>query len=303
MTPPEKIAVVGAGLMGHGIAQVFADAGHPVAVHDPNEEALESVPVRVAANLKELGHDVEAAERVALCRSLEDAVRDAAFVVEAAPEKLEVKQAIFGSLAELTGPDTVLATNTSVIPVTQIAGDLESRHRVVGTHWWNPPYAVPLVEVVQARHTAPAVVERTLALLRHVGKQPVHVKRDVPGFVGNRLQHALWREAFALVADGVCEAETVDSVVKTSFGPRLAVMGPIENADYIGLDLTLDIHQHVLPNLDCTPGPSTYLRDLVEQGDLGMKTGRGFRTWEPQDAERLRDRLLRHLTGSQTQQR
>jgi 3-hydroxybutyryl-CoA dehydrogenase len=116
-------------------------------------------------------------------------------------------------------------------------------------------------------------------LLSAVGKTPVRVNKDVPGFIGNRLQHAMWREAIALVQNGVCDAETVDTVVKASFGMRLAVLGPLENADLVGTDLTLAIHEHLLPDLDRTAGPVPYLRALVEQGRLGMKTGAGFREW------------------------
>ncbi|WP_030438373.1 3-hydroxyacyl-CoA dehydrogenase family protein [Actinoplanes subtropicus] len=293
-----KIAVVGAGLMGHGIAQVFAEAGHPVSIHDPQPETLASVPARVAANLGILGRDVAAAGRIRLQATLEAAVADAEFVFEAAPEKLPLKQVIFAKLEKTVAAGTILASNTSVIPIMQIAAGLDTPGRVVGTHWWNPPYLVPLVEVVQAERTEPAVVQRTLALLQAVGKEPVHVRRDIPGFVGNRLQHALLREAFALVADGVCDAETVDRVVKSSFGPRLAVLGPMEGADYVGLDLALDVQEFILPDLDRSPTPSPYLSMLVEQGRLGMKTGAGFRSWDPEAAVRMRERLLRHLMNA-----
>ena len=287
--------MIGAGLMGHGLAQVFARAGHPVALHDPDARALGSAPARIAANLQRLGDDVTAVERVSLCAELAGAVAGASIVFEAAPEKLPLKQAIFAQLERLTAVDVLLATNTSVIPVGQICAGLRTPERVLGTHWWNPPYLVPLVEVVQAQQTDPAAVERVIVLLRSVGKEPVHVKRDVPGFVGNRLQHALWREAIALVADGVCDGETVDQVVKAGFGRRLAVMGPIENADYIGLDLTLDIHEQLLYDLNRSPEPSAHLRELVAQGELGMQTGRGLRRWQPGDRDRLQAELLTHL--------
>jgi 3-hydroxybutyryl-CoA dehydrogenase len=291
----EQIAVIGAGLMGHGLAQVFAQAGHPVTIHDPDPAALGSVRERVAANLRELGGDPDAAQRITPHAELADAVAQADVVFEAAPERVALKQEVFAALERHAPPDAILATNTSVIPVARIAERVRSAGRVVGTHWWNPPYLVPLVEVVQAQRSDPAVVEATIALLRRAGKEPVHVRRDVPGFVGNRLQHALWREAFALVAAGVCDAETVDQVVRLGFGRRLAVMGPIETADYIGLDLTLDIHEQILHDLDVTPGPSPHLRELVERGDLGMKTGRGFRAWEADDQARARAVLLEHL--------
>jgi 3-hydroxybutyryl-CoA dehydrogenase len=290
-----RIGIVGAGLMGHGIAQVFAEAGHAVAITDPDAATLAAGPERVVANLAALGRDEAAVERIELRGSLDDLVADADWVVEAAPERLALKREIVAELERRARPDAILATNTSVIRVGAIAEGLQSAERVVGTHWWNPPYLIDLVEVVQGPATTLDVVERTIALLADAGKEPVHVRRDVPGFVGNRLQHALWREAIALVAEGVCDAETVDRVVKASFGRRLAVMGPLETADLIGLDLTLDIHEAVIEHLDRTPGPSPHLRALVEAGRLGMKTGSGLRDWEPGAAERARTTLLRHL--------
>lgn len=296
--PAERIAVIGAGLMGHGIAQVWARAGHAVTVYDPQPEALASVPARVRANLEDLGQDVAAVERIALHADLATAVAGADWVFEAAPDRLELKQAIFARLEEAAPAGAVLATNTSVMPVGEISARVASAHRVVGTHWWNPPYLVPLVEVVQVQRTDPEVAHRTIALLERVGKEPVMVSRDVPGFIGNRLQHALWREAFALVAEGVCDAATIDRVVKASFGRRLGVMGPMETADYVGLDLTLDIHEHVLHDLDRTPGPSPLLRELVARGDLGMKTGAGFQQWTPEDPARMREQLMQVLKPS-----
>ena len=139
---------------------------------------------------------------------------------------------------------------------------------------------------------------RTIELLDGVGKAPVHVRRDVPGFVGNRLQHALWREAFALVEDGICDAETVDFVVKNSFGMRLPVLGPIENADLVGLDLTLSIHEYLMPHLSRASEPAAVLREHVERGELGMKTGRGFRTWPAGEAQEVRERLVGHLVAT-----
>jgi 3-hydroxybutyryl-CoA dehydrogenase len=290
-----RIAVVGAGLMGHGIAQVFACAGHEVAITDPDPEALASVPERVAANLERIG--LGPAPAIELCAELERAVDGAEAVFEAAPERLELKRELFARLGRLTPPETILATNTSVMSVGEIGADADAPGRVVGTHWWNPPYLIPLVEVVEAERTDPDTVTRTIRLLESVGKEPVHVRRDVPGFVGNRLQHALWREAFHLVDEGVCDAETVDRVIKRSFGLRLPVLGPAENADLVGLDLTLAIHEYVLPHLDRTPGPAAALQEHVERGELGVKTGRGFLDWPEGEAQAVRERLLDHLVA------
>jgi 3-hydroxybutyryl-CoA dehydrogenase len=297
----ERVAVVGAGLMGHGIAQVFAEAGAPVAVWDPNPEVRASVPDRVRANLRSLGRPPQAAdrviERVTVHETLEPAVDGAGVVIEAAPEDLATKRQLFERLGGLTAEGTMLATNTSVMSVGAITERARHRGRTLGTHWWNPPYLIPLVEVVQAEATDAGVVERMMGLLAWAGKTPVHVRKDVPGFVGNRLQHALWREAFRLVEQGICDPETVDVVVKSSFGRRLGVLGPIENADLVGLDLTLAIHEYLLPHLDRTPGPAASLRDKVARGELGMKSGKGFRTWREGEPAAVRERLLRYLAA------
>lgn len=298
MAGRERIAVVGAGLMGHGIAQVFAAGGHEVAITDHDPHALGTVHERVRANLTRMGLAPDAAEAIEPAPILEEAVARADFVFEAASEDLALKQELFRRLGEAVRGDTVLATNTSVISISEIGARAEDPGRVVGTHWWNPPYLIPLVEVVEAEATRLETVERTMGLLERVGKSPVHVRRDLPGFIGNRLQHALWREAFALVDAGVCDPETVDRVVRESFGLRLPVLGPVENADLVGLDLTLAIHEYLLPHLDRTPGPAPILRRRVAEGRLGAKTGRGFREWTPDEARSLHDRLLDHLVAA-----
>jgi 3-hydroxybutyryl-CoA dehydrogenase len=290
-----RIAVIGAGLMGHGIAQVFALHGHAVAIHDPAPASLASVKERIATNLRDLGQDLMAAERVTPTTSLADTVREADFIVEAALENLALKQALFAEIENAAKPSAILASNTSVIPITKIMEGLRDRSVALGTHWWNPPYLVPLVEVIGTPWTSQAAIDFTMMLHKAVGKTPVHVKKDVPGFVGNRLQHALWREAIALVEHGVCDAETVDTVIKASFGRRLAVLGPLENADLVGTDLTLAIHETVLPAIESRPGPSPYLEKLVAEKKLGMKSGEGFRTWTPEQQTALRHAVLNHL--------
>ncbi len=290
-----RIAVVGAGLMGHGIAQVFACAGHPVRVYDREPAALAALHGRIRENLRQLGQDGAAAERISAEPALEAAVRDADFVVEAALEDLALKQALFARIEAAAPADAVLASNTSVIPITAIMQGLARPQRALGTHWWNPPFLVPLVEVIGTEWTDPAVIARVMDLHRALGQSPVHVRRDVPGFIGNRLQHALWREAIALVQDGVCDAETIDMVVKASFGRRLAVLGPLENADLVGTDLALAAHRVLLPHLDRTPGPQKLLEQLVADGRLGMKSGTGFRPWTAEEQAALRARLVAHL--------
>ncbi|MGD0026434.1 MAG: 3-hydroxyacyl-CoA dehydrogenase family protein [Xanthobacteraceae bacterium] len=290
-----KIAVVGAGLMGHGIAQVFALAGHEVTITDTVAQNLATAKSRIAANLRDLGEDESALARVRPCADLADAVRDADYVVEAVSENLALKQKLFLDIERDVRPDTILASNTSVIPITAIMQGLSKRARALGTHWWNPPYLVPLVEVIETQWTSPQAIARTMQLHQAAGKKPAHVKKDVPGFIGNRLQHALWREAISLVEHGICDAETVDNVIKASFGRRLAVLGPLENADLVGTDLTLAIHDTVLPAIENRPGPSPYLQKLVADGKFGFKSGEGFRKWSVEQQAALRAKVMQHL--------
>jgi 3-hydroxybutyryl-CoA dehydrogenase len=290
-----RIAVVGAGLMGHGIAQVFALAGHDVTIYDSFEKTLATAKDRIVANLKDLGDDVGAVERVTPIADLGAAVREADYVVEAVLEDVALKQKLFAQIEPHVRPDTILASNTSVIPITDIMQGLKRRERALGTHWWNPPFLVPLVEVIETQWTNPEAVAFTMKLHADAGKKPAHVKKDVPGFIGNRLQHALWREAVSLVENGICDAETVDTVIKAAFGRRLAVLGPLENADMVGTDLTLAIHKTVLPAIDSRPGPSPYLERLVAEGKLGFKSGEGFHTWTPEQQQALRAKVVAHL--------
>src|SRR5436190_11528122 len=295
MAEKARIAVIGAGLMGHGIAQVFALAGHEVSIYDSVEASLQTVKPRITANLRDLGDDPRAVERVRPTGNLADCLRDVGYMVEAVLEDLALKQKLFAEIERHVRDDTILASNTSVIPITDIMHGLRKRDRALGTHWWNPPYLVPLVEVIGTQWTSQQAIDWTIALHKAAGKMPVHVKKDVPGFVGNRLQHALWREAIALVENGICDAETVDTVVKASFGRRLAVLGPLENADLVGTDLTLAIHKTVLPDIDQRPGPSPYLEALAASGKLGFKSGEGFRSWSADEQAALRSKVLQHL--------
>lgn len=299
MKQENRIAVIGAGLMGHGIALTFARSGCDVTITDPIAAARESVVARIADSLRLLGADetevVAALRRVRVCENVAQTVQGAAFVFEAAPEKLALKQALFTEIEASAPAEAILASNTSVMPITAIMRDLRDKGRALGTHWWNPPHVIPLVEVIRTADTGEKALERMMALLESAGKTPVRVEKDVPGFIGNRLQHALWREAISLVERGICDAEAVDTVVKASFGRRLAVLGPLENADLVGCDLTLDIHNTVLVDIENRPGPSPLLEQMVANGQLGMKTGHGFRTWTPEEARALRERVVSHL--------
>lgn len=298
-----EVAVIGAGLMGHGIAQIFAVHGCEVKLTDNRKEALPEAVENVRSNLSlmaergigKMDEVAPALARINTTPDLKEAVAGAQFVVEAVSENLDLKQRIFRDLDSLCGPETVLATNTSVISITEIAAKCLTPSRVVGTHFWNPPYLIPLVEVVRGKETSDGVMDLTFELMKAVGKHPVRVQKDVPGFVGNRLQHALWREAVSIVENGIADAATVDECIRYGFGMRLPVLGPLENADMVGTDLVLAIHSYILKFLEASPGPSPVLKKLVEQGHLGFKAGRGFQEWPPDKVQQSRTRLKEYL--------
>lgn len=304
MASKHHIAVIGAGLMGHGIALTFARHGCTVKIFDPVADALLSLPERVRDSLKLLGAEQSGIDlclqHIAISDTVAAAVSDVDFVFEAAPEKLELKQSLFAEIEFHAPGEAVFASNTSVIQISKIMTGLSSRHRALGTHWWNPPHQIPLVEVIKTEWVDDDVADAMFELLKYVGKTPVMVEKDIPGFIGNRLQHALWREAISLVENGVCTAEAVDDVVKASFGRRLAVLGPIENADLVGLELTQDIHAQVLFDLDNSKEPSKYLQKMLEQKRSGMSVGAGLRDWTQEDLGKTKARVAEYLKKLET---
>ena len=292
----EGITILGAGLMGHGIAEVFLRYPEfAVTLYDTVPSMLDSAPEKIQAIVRAIGGTHWNLSRLRLSASLPDAVRDADVVIEAIPEKLELKQKVFAEVEGSARGDCIFASNTSVIPITAIGEKLRNKSRMVGTHWWNPPYLIPLVEVIQTAHTSLEVVRTCMDLFTRIGKIPVHVKKDVPGFVANRLQHALWREAIHIVEAGICDAETVDLCIKNSFGLRLSVLAPLENADLVGLELTEDIHRVILPDLSIAKQPSPLLRKMIEANRKGWATNAGFYDWTDDSKARVRSRLIERL--------
>ncbi len=299
----ETIAVIGAGMMGPGIAQVFAAHGHRVRVQDLAPRMLETVADRVRTNLARMAEyglaetaDIPAIiERIETTGDLADACRGADVVIEAVTENLALKQQMFAELDHVASETAILCSNTSVMSITQIGEKATRRRRILGTHFWNPPHLIPLVEVTRTEFTAPECMDAICSLLTNAGKTPVRVQKDVPGFIANRLQHALWREAFAIVDEGICDPLTVDIAINNSFGMRLPVLGPVVNADLVGLDLTLAIHNYVLPHLNTSATPSTTLRARVERGELGFKSGQGFLPWTEESATAVRNHLTTYL--------
>ncbi len=308
MSRARKVTIVGGGLMGCGIAQVFAGAadaageGWAVEVYDAfvgperiRERILSNLELLVAKDVVSRGEAELIADRVTARSALEEAVGDADLVIECVPEDMGLKQVLFERLDRITPPTAILATNTSVMSPTEIASRATRRDRIVGTHFWNPPFLIPLVEVVKAEDTSEATMGTTLAWLAEVGKKPIRCNKDVPGFVANRMQHALWREAISIVEQGIADARTVDEAVRLSFGLRLPALGPLENADMVGLDLALSIHEYVLPRIESRPGPSPMLKGMVARGELGFKSGKGFSEWTEEGRAASRKRLSDHL--------
>ena len=289
--------------MGPGIAQVFAASGHPVHIYNRSAERLGTVHERIRGNLTQMAeygladaNEIErVVERVSTTTDLAEACAGATVVIESISESLPVKQEFFVELDALCPPETALCSNTSVISIKQIGAKTKHPERVLGTHFYQPPFLVPLVEVVTTDVADQRLLESVYNLMKAAGKVPVYVRKDVPGFVANRMQHALWREAFALIDEGVCDAETVDIAVSNSFGMRLPVLGPVANADLVGLDLSLAIQDYVLPHLDVSTRASSTMRKHVEAGELGFKTGSGFLQWTPETIAATRKKLTTHL--------
>ncbi|HWR13456.1 MAG TPA: 3-hydroxyacyl-CoA dehydrogenase family protein [Terriglobales bacterium] len=293
-----QVAIIGAGLMGHGIAQVFATAGHEVVIVDVNDLTLSTVHNRVSASLAELG--IESGSvlgRIKLNKCAGDAVRDCSVVIEAVPERLDLKRALFQEIAETAPVEALLASNTSTIPITEIGRDLpeSARRRLVGLHWWYPAVLIPLVEVIATDFVDPEYFDRAFQLMASIGKEPVRVNRDIPGFLGNRLLHALNREALSLVNSGVCDAETIDKVIKLSFGRRFSVLGPMEGIDLVGLELVRNVHNILFPYLEDSSEASPLLDRLIDRHNLGMATGEGLRKWTAEQIAETKSHLSTHL--------
>ena len=286
-----KLAIIGAGNMGNAIARLFASHGWQVLLIDPSQAARDKSRERLLQALPQ-GSDLlrwEAEIQTA---------KNSSLVIEAAPEVLTLKQSIFAELERDCGPDTLIATNTSGISINQLAAGLQHPERFIGTHFFTPADIIPLVEVIACEHTLPEHSAGIMELLRSVGKFPVLVRKDVPGFIGNRLQHALAREAMSLLEKGVASAEDIDTVAKWALGIRLAITGPLEQRDINGLDVHHAITEYLYPDLENRQTPSRVLSDKVEQGQLGVKSGQGFYDWkapEQHAALQEKDATLRAL--------
>ena len=296
----KNILVVGGGLMGKNIAFVYTkNPNFNVTVLDIVDMDLQAAIRKNAACLGLTDAELdERLSRISFTMDMDcDAVKNADIVVEAIFEKLELKQELFARLEERCRSDAIFCTNTSAISPTEISRNLKHRERFVGTHFWNPAHLIPLVEVVKSDATSDETAELMMRLLDEAGKEVVLCRKDVPGFIGNRLQHALWREAIYIVESGIADAAMVDKAVRNSFGLRLPQLGPLENADMIGLDLTDDIHTTVFADLCDSHETSAMVKQLIAEGKLGFKTGEGLQKWSPEAIEASRTGLNDYLVS------
>jgi len=299
----KSITLLGAGMIGNGLALHFAQAGYQVSLYSRTQQTIDKAIESTRSNLSMLLQKPADSDeikkivgRITTTTDMAKAVANAPIIIESVAEDLKIKQDLFKRLDEICPRETILATNTSVMSITKIASESKNRSRILGTHFWFPPYLIPLVEVIKGKDTSDEVMELTYQFMKKAGKHPIRCLKDVPGFVANRLQHALWREAISIVEHGIADAATVDEAIKNSIGIRLAVLGPVENADMVGLDLTLAIHNTVLKDLEASPNPSPLLQEKVKKGELGFKSGKGFYgKWTQEDITRVRGNLLKYL--------
>lgn len=286
----ERVAVLGTGTMGPAIAAAIAGSGRDVTVWGRRREALAAAVGSAEAALGDLVAARLTAPETGRVRGeaeLHGAVADAEIVIEAVTEDTAVKRALLASVEGAARPDALLASTTSGLPVDDFAGALQRPERALALHFWNPAHLMPLVEVAGGHATAPEVVEAGCAFVRQLGKHPVVLRRSVAGFIGTRLQQAVVREAIALLADGVADADAIDAATRLSFGARFPIIGPLETSDLGGLDVVAAIHDYLLNDLDRSTAPHPDLLARVARGELGAKSGRGFYDWTARDAAAL----------------
>jgi 3-hydroxybutyryl-CoA dehydrogenase len=280
----EKVTIIGAGIMGHGIAQVFARKGCSVVLQDINDDLLKSALEKISSNLRlyvELGLENESIvndvlSRITTTTNLGDAATGADFVIEAVSENLKLKVEVFKEIDLATNDDVIMASNTSTLSITEIGKSIKKADRLLMTHWFNPPYLIPVVEVVKGESTSDETFTLAFKFLKDMGKEPVHVLKHTPGLLVNRIQTAMFREIIGLLEAGIATPEDIDKAVSGSFGIRLAAIGPLATVDLAGVDLWYMGAKNLYPFFDTSQEPQKLLADMVEKGFHGMKTGKGF---------------------------
>ena len=304
----KKIAICGGGMMGSAIAQVLASLDDvTITVYDKFPVDVES---KIRSNMKllvEKGIKTEAdvdgiVSKVSFTQDIENVgVKEADLIVEAVLEDMQMKQDLFAQLEGIVADDCIFCTNTSVMSPTEISAKCVHKERLVGTHFWNPGFLIPLVEVVRTEAASDEVVETVMDVLTRAGKKPVLCKKDVPGFIANRMQHALWREAISIVENGIADAKTVDDAVKYSFGLRLPYLPPLVNSDMVGTQLTYNIHNYVLEDLEDRHDASPLLGQMIEEGKLGFRAEtvdgykEGFMKYTEEEIAQINEGLNEYL--------
>lgn len=301
-----KIVVIGPGMMGHAIAQEFATAGYEVTLCGRSEKRLEEARTKIENSLHELAQwelisedDVEPALcRLTMTTDLEAAGSSADFIVESIVEVLELKEELFSKLDAICPQHTIFASNTSSLLPSTLAAATQRQDRFLVAHYFNPPYLMPLIEIVRGQDTSDEVVDAIYGLYKDMGKRPIICQKEALGFIVNRLQLALWREAFNIVQRGIATPQDVDLAVKNSFGRRLGMVGPFELYEYIdGYDLTLQCEKYILPDMDTSNQSYPLLLEKVKKGELGAKSGKGFYEWTPEFTEAWRKKILKGLVA------
>ena len=290
MAAVRRAAVIGTGTMGPGMGAVLARAGIETALYDVSAEALERA--RAASELAEgvldrLDAVKEDGGSLRFETELEAALDGSDLVLEAVPERLELKQEVFPQFEDVVAPEAVLASNTSGIPITKIANVCRHPERVVGLHWSNPPHLIPMIEVIPGEQTSQETVDAASALVRRIGYHPV-VEKEVAGFVENRILYAILRECLDLVDRGIIDPEGLDLNVRWGIGYKLAVIGPMELLDMAGLDIYNAVGSYLNADLSTSGDVSSTIRDLIDKGRLGMKTGGGIYDYTPEQIDELR---------------
>jgi len=288
------VGVCGLGQMGAAVAVSFKQAGYRVLAWDNAASQRESFVARtekLESWLDEHGPLEATAGGVIESQVDSDALdKHADFLLDCITEDMALKIKLFKCFPGARNREAVFITTTSGLSITQMGRESECGHLLAGTHFWNPPHLMPLVEVIRGTETPDRIMDRVCQLVTSIGKIPVRVNRDVPGFIGNRLLHALWREAISLVERDIATPEDIDLVARLTFGLRLPVMGPLENMDLVGLDLVERIHQYLLDDIADNHGPSELLTQRACEQHLGMKTGKGFYDWTTRSGAELIDR-------------
>ncbi|SDI68370.1 3-hydroxyacyl-CoA dehydrogenase family protein [Natribacillus halophilus] len=283
----ENVVVIGTGTMGSSIALNFASSNIQVKMYGINNEEIHKAVRLIKEKVMFLYQseliskaDVESIPKnIISTTSLSYALKNSSFIIEAVPENLELKQSLFHNIEMLCSRDAIIASNTSSLKPTEISKKLEFQDRIMVTHFWNPAHLIPLVEIVKGEHTSEEVVERSMKLMKQIGKQAIKVEREITGFVGNRLQYALFREAQYLLENKVASVEDIDTAVETSIGRRLGETGPFKTADMGGLDVFKSISEYIFPDLAIDRSPLPNLHNHVAKGNYGQKSGNGYYKW------------------------